>query len=114
MGRTDLRIWRQNTGAATDQNGRLVRFGRPGAADLSGILTVTDHASGRRYGIRLEIEVKSARGRQSPAQRAFQRMTEAYGGIYILARSVPDVMIALARATAPRRPVDADTQEIEA
>lgn len=108
MGRTDLRIWRQNTGAATDQNGRLVRFGRPGAADLTGILS-----DGRR----LEIEVKSAHGRQSVAQASFQRIIENYGGVYILARSVTDVMRGLAIATAPpakRRIVDADTPEIEA
>ena len=108
MGRTDLRIWRQNTGAATDQNGRLVRFGRPGAADLTGILS-----DGRR----LEIEVKSAHGRQSVAQASFQRIIENYGGVYILARSVTDVMRGLAIAMAPpakRRIVDADTPEIEA
>ena len=50
-----LRLWRQNCGAARIGN-RLIRFRIPGWADLTGIL-----ADGRR----LEIEVKSHRGRQT-------------------------------------------------
>jgi len=79
--RTDMTIWRQNTGAA--RYGRqVVRFGIPGQADLSGILD-----GGRR----IEIECKSPTGRQTHEQAAFQRMIEKRGGIYILARSVEDV-----------------------
>ena len=37
------------------------------------------------------IEVKSAKGKQSPAQRAFQIKMLSAGCIYILARSVEDV-----------------------
>ena len=37
-------------------------------------------------GQRLEVEVKSATGRQSKAQRAFQKMIEKFGGLYVLAR----------------------------
>ena len=61
---------------------RPVTFGVPGQADLTGIL-----ATGRR----LEIEVKSAVGRQSADQRNYQAMIERLGGRYILARSVADV-----------------------
>ena len=39
----------------------------------------------------LAIEVKSATGRQSPAQVAFARKWEAAGGIYLIARSVPEL-----------------------
>lgn len=85
-----LRIWRQNTGmaqySAVDGSHRTVRFGLPGQADLSGILN-----DGRR----LEIEVKTARGRQSEQQQNYQRMIERFGGVYILARSVEDVTIRL-------------------
>jgi hypothetical protein len=63
-----------------------VRFGVPGQADISGLLS-----SGRR----VEIEVKSATGRQSPQQRAFEAMISKFGGLYILARSVEDVELAL-------------------
>ena len=76
-----LRIWRQNTGVAR-HNGRVVRYGIPGQADLSGILA---------GGVRLEIEVKTVKGRQSDAQKNWQKMIEKYGGVYILARSVDDV-----------------------
>lgn len=81
--RHDMRIWRQNTGAAVDKRGALVRFGVPGQADISGIML----PSGRR----IEIEVKGPRGVQSADQRNWQAMIERFGGIYILARSIDDV-----------------------
>lgn len=80
--RPDVRLWRANTGVAYAGT-RAVRFGVQGQADLSGII-----AGGRR----LEIEVKSARGRQTPEQRAFGEMIEKFGGVYIVARSVEDVL----------------------
>lgn len=39
----------------------------------------------------LAVEVKSDTGRQSEAQRNFQSMVEAFGGLYILARDVSDL-----------------------
>jgi hypothetical protein len=76
-----MRLWRANVGAARIGN-RLIRFGVPGQADLTGIL-----ADGRR----LEIEVKSLTGRQTPQQVAFGRTIEKLNGIYILARCPDDV-----------------------
>lgn len=84
--RPGLRVWRQNCGAARVGT-RVIRFGVPGQADLTGILP-----DGRR----LEIEVKSATGRQTPEQVAFQNMIERFNGIYILARSTNDVRQRLA------------------
>ena len=46
----------------------------------------------------LAVEVKSATGRQSPAQRAFQQKWEAAGGVYILCRSVGDLSKGLREA----------------
>jgi hypothetical protein len=63
------------------ESGRIVKFGTPGAADLSGIL---------EDGRRIEIEVKTATGRQSEQQKRFQAMIEKFNGIYILARSIED------------------------
>jgi len=83
--RRDMRLWRQNTGVAF-YAGRTVRFGLPGAADLSGILS-----DGRR----IEIEVKSPTGRQTKEQAAYQRMIERFGGLYVLARCLNDVEAAL-------------------
>ena len=87
----DCRLWRANVGAARiggprRAGGRVVRFGLPGQADLTGILP---------GGVRLEIEVKSREGRQTREQRAFQRMIERFGGVYVLARSVQDVWRAI-------------------
>jgi hypothetical protein len=83
-----MRLWRANTGVARIGN-RVVRFGVPGQADLTGILP-----DGRR----LEIEVKSPAGTQTEDQHNFQRMIERFGGVYVLARSVEDVRRALAQA----------------
>jgi hypothetical protein len=81
-----LRLWRANVGVARVGT-RVIRFGIPGQADLTGILP-----DGRR----LEIEVKSSTGRQTPKQVAFQNMIERFNGIYILARSTNDVRQRLA------------------
>lgn len=48
-------------------------------ADLGGIAGPT--------GTRVEIECKAGAGRQSEAQRNYERMIKKHGGIYILARS---------------------------
>ena len=87
--RSDMRLWRANAGAARIGR-RFIQFGIPGQADLTGILT-----GGRR----LEIEVKSATGRQAPDQRAFQALVERFGGLYVLARSVEDVRRAINAAS---------------
>ena len=79
--RPDMRLWRQNTGVAR-MGKRVVRFGVPGQADLTGILP---------GGLRLEIETKSELGRQSVEQSSYQAMVERFGGVYVLARSVDDV-----------------------
>lgn len=66
---------------------RVVSVNLPGAADITGIL---------RGGRRLEVEVKSATGRQSGKQRAFERMVTAMGGVYLVARTVEEVRVQLA------------------
>ena len=82
---TISRFWRANTGVAQIGK-RFVRFGSPGQADLTGILP-----DGRR----LEVEVKSATGRQTRDQKSFQRMIEKFNGVYVLARSVEELRNAL-------------------
>ena len=90
--RSDLRMWRSNTGAAmwrksNGSSGGMVRFGMPGQADISGIM--------RPGGRRIEIECKTKNGRQSKEQQAWQRMIEWAGGLYVIARSIEDVRLAL-------------------
>lgn len=82
-----LRIARVNTGAAM-LNGRLVKFGVPGTGDLVGLIAPT--------GRMLQIEVKTAKGKQREAQTRMQRIVTQFGGLYVVARSVQDVDAALA------------------
>lgn len=82
-----LRVWRNNTGALLDRNGKLVKFGLQGSADILGIM--------KPQGRFLAIEVKTEKGRQSESQKRFQQMVEDMGGLYILARSPEDVTKAL-------------------
>lgn len=80
-----LRLWRQSVGTALLGTGparRMVSFGLPGMADLSGIL---------RCGRRVEVEVKAPEGRVAPAQQRWADMVQAYGGVYTVARSTDDV-----------------------
>ena len=89
--RPDVRLWPQRAGAGRAlANNQVIRFGIPGCADLSGIVM----GSGRR----LEIEVKSDKGRQEPQQKRFQEMIQRFNGIYILARSVDDAVEQLEKA----------------
>ncbi len=75
-------FWRMNTGKAKDKTGRSVSFGVPGQADITGAIR----------GRRIEIEIKAEDGRQSPAQKEFQSRVSRAGVVYIVARSLNDVM----------------------
>lgn len=77
----DAIFWRQNTGAARAGD-RLIRFGVPGQADITGVVR----------GRRVDIEVKTETGRQSGDQRAYQSRITSAGAIYVLARSLDDVL----------------------
>lgn len=81
--RPDLRVWRNNTGAARTATG-YVRFGLPGSSDLLGILL------GGRF---LAIETKAPGGRLSGPQQAFREMVTSMGGCYVLARSVDEAVL---------------------
>lgn len=102
--RSDCRLWRVNVGAFKDSGGRLVRYGIPGMADISGILA----PSGRR----IEIECKAANGRQTEQQKRWQQMIEKHGGLYVLARSISDVAHALG-ITPPDPAIHAATADPE-
>ena len=57
-------------------------FSIRGVADILGIMP------GGRF---LAVEVKAAKGRQSPDQKHFEELVKRAGGIYVLARSIDDV-----------------------
>lgn len=69
--------------------GRLVRFGVPGTADICGLIA----PSGRM----IMIECKTATGKQRRAQEVMQKVITAFGGLYVLARTLDDVDRALAK-----------------
>jgi hypothetical protein len=81
--RPDLRIWRANVIAARTRDGRVVRAGIKGQADISGIMLPT--------GRRVEIEVKGAGGTLTREQERWRDMIRTFGGAHCVARSLEDV-----------------------
>lgn len=96
-------LWRNNSGAVTDDTGRLVRYGLGHdsaplnkvwkSSDLIGITPVAWH--GKVFGVFTAVEVK-AQGWRGPkndherAQGAFLANVEALGGIGLFATSKDD------------------------
>ena len=85
--RDDVMLFRINVGKFRplhgDQN-RVIQSAPNGTPDLLGVLAPNGRA--------LAIEVKSAKGRQRAEQAAFQSAWEKRGGLYIIARSLDDVL----------------------
>ena len=99
LGAGPARLWRNNTGALRDQQGRLVRFGLcPGCSDLIGLcqLHITPDMVGQTVAVFTAIEVKD-QGRATPEQQAFIAMVQQMGGIAGVARSVDDARRILAQ-----------------
>src|SRR5262245_38362086 len=77
--------WRANAGAM-ELNGRTVRFGFTGQADIVGVL------KGGRF---FALEVKSASGRLTRHQSAFLDNVRAVGGVAGVVRSVEEAKFIL-------------------
>lgn len=75
-------VWKNNTGVLRDANNRPVRYGLPGSSDVLACI------KGRFVG----IEAKVGRDKQRQNQCAFAAAVRQAGGVYILARSVDDVV----------------------
>ena len=92
--RSDLRLFRNNTGTLPDpRTGRPVQFGLArGSADLIGwrIITITPEMVGQRVAVFTSIEVKTTTGHLTPAQQAWMGTIRTAGGIAGVARSVRD------------------------
>jgi len=92
-GRGAVRLWRNNTGALVDQQGRFVRFGLcKGSSDLIGLrsLEITPELVGQRVAQFVALEVKTAQGMLRPEQRAFLRLVQELGGVAAVCRSVEE------------------------
>ena len=94
--RPDVLAWRQQSGMfrAFDDPSKVVRVGQPGLADSIAVVTVTitPEMVGRTIGVAVAPEFKTSTGRQSEAQRNWQRAFEQRGGIYRLIRSADDML----------------------
>ena len=79
--------FRNNTGGTPlhDGSGRYRPAPKSSVGSPDIIVIARERVSGEV--IPFAVEAKSERGRQSPAQREFQRKWEAAGGLYIVARS---------------------------
>ena len=82
-------FWRQNVGVRIGASGRPVRFGQKGTPDF---YSRRRPGRGKNSGGVVWIEAKTAKGKQSEEQIEFQRLAEAHGDVYILARRLEDVM----------------------
>lgn len=89
------RLFRNNTGAIKDADGRLVRFGLcKGSSDLIGFksVTITPEMVGRKVAIFTAVEVKTPAGKPTPEQLNFVTRVKEQGGLAGIARSVEDVL----------------------
>lgn len=108
--RPDFMLTRINTGVFDVGKGAKVRSAPNGFPDLIGTLrcriktrrVVESNFSlyegpeyWHEYGQAVAIETKAPKGRLSEAQIAWGKQFEKVGGVYILARSVEDVLTAL-------------------
>ena len=87
-------VWRNNVGLFKTPDGkRSINIGVKGSPDIMAIkpTVITPDMVGKTVGIFVGVEVKTATGRQSEAQKKWQGVAESKGIEYILARSEDDV-----------------------
>jgi hypothetical protein len=102
-GRGAVRLWRNNTGALVDQQGRFVRFGLcKGSSDLIGLraLEITPELVGQRLAQFVALEIKTGSGTVSQEQQAFLRLVQELGGLAAVCRSIEQAQTVLALGTA--------------
>jgi hypothetical protein len=101
-GRGPVRLWRNNTGALVDQQGRFVRFGLcKGSSDLIGLrsMVVTPEMLGQRIAQFVALEIKAPQGVVSPQQQAFLRLVQELGGVASVCRSIEQAQAVLGLGT---------------
>lgn len=78
-------FWRVNVGVSKSVDGRTIRYGLPGQADIAGCYR----------GRHVEIEVKTPKGRLSIHQERWKDAVQRAGGVYVVARRPADALEAL-------------------
>ncbi len=79
-------IWERQNVLAAQAGNRFVRAGTPGQGDIKGIYK----------GRLVELEVKSAKGRQSKKQKAREAKITQAGGVYAVVRNLDDALAVVA------------------
>jgi hypothetical protein len=92
-----IRLWRNNrlNAMMPGRDGKLrrVNAGIDGQGDLSGVAKVRiSSCRDLTVGVRIEIEIKAGRDRQSDKQKGFQKMMEDHGAIYIICRDAAECL----------------------
>ena len=94
MSKKGFLCWRNQVGIfKTTDGSRTVNIGVKGSSDLMAIkpTVITPDMVGKTIAVFVAVEVKTATGRQSEAQKKWQAAVEKLGVQYILARSESDV-----------------------
>ena len=92
VGSGDVRLFRNNTGALLDMQGRLVKFGLcKGSCDLIGFrsITITPDMVGQKIAVFSAIEVKD-KGKATVEQKNFINIINNAGGYAGVAKNVND------------------------
>lgn len=93
--------WRSNQAPVPLKGGGYRRFvGLKGVSDILALAPVTVDVVGKGpwvFGVLVAVEAKGPKGTLRKEQKTFQQAVEAAGGVYIVARSVGDLIDGLAR-----------------
>lgn len=82
-------VFPHQVGVAKSFDGlRVISYGIPGAADITGIA----QCKLSKLGVRLEIECKVGKDELSEDQILYRSMIQAYGGLYIEARNIDETV----------------------
>lgn len=87
------KFWRNNTGATKTEGGSFLRFGAVGSPDILGILS----PAGRL----VALEVKTSKGKTSPAQELWLDEARELGALVAVVRSIDEAFQLIEGAMLP-------------
>lgn len=95
----DVLALRQQSGLLYTRDGRPVRVGSPGLADagLTVPVLITPEMVGRVVPVSVQVEFKTATGRQSPDQVVYAAAVRQRGGVYAVVRSAAEMLALIER-----------------
>ena len=88
LSRAGALVQRNNSGLLIGADGRRVRMGMKGAADILACFPV---GLGVRVGLYLAVECKSSRGRLSKVQRNYRAAARKAGALHFVVKSEDDI-----------------------